>query len=289
MKKAMVTAIATVGIFFISLIQMCLAMPESTISVEPSNPKVSPGDTFTVNITVNPDSVGMGGAQYDLYFNNNSLNATSQTPGIFLTQDGASTMGVTNTINNTLGKTEYGEIRTGVNYGVTNPGVLATITFKAMEPGTSSLSLSNNVILSDPLGYQIPGVSVNNGTCEIEAVEQTPTPTPTPTPTATPTSGDEDDGNGGASTTPMLTQTPTPIPAQTPGLTPIQTPTINPVLSPSLPLSPTITRSPTPTASMPQPISEKNNRLPGFEAAFAVMGLLAISYLILKRRRGDKK
>ena len=289
-NKALATAIATVGIFIISLIQMCHAMPGPEIGVELPYIELSSGDTFTVNITVAPDGVEMLGAQYELYFNNKLLNATSQTKGTFLSQDGASTMEITNAINNTIGKTEYAEFRT-VDHGVTLPDVLATITFKAMEPGTSNLNLSN-VVLSDRDGGEITDVSVNNGTCVIVAAEQTPTPTqsPTPTPTSTPTPTptpvSEDDGSGETTVTPTPTKTPTITPTSPLAPTPTQTPTINPVPSQSPPPSPTTAISPTPTTSLPP--SEGNNRLPGFEAAFAVLGLLATSYLILKRRDENK-
>jgi hypothetical protein len=66
-----------------------------------------------------------------------------------------------------LGKTEYAEFRT-VAYGVSNPGILATITFKAMEPGISSLNLSRiNTILSNESGEGIENVVLNNGSVEI--------------------------------------------------------------------------------------------------------------------------
>jgi hypothetical protein len=101
-----------------------------------------------------------------LYFNNSLLNATKQEKGPFLSQDGASTSLFTNEINNTLGMTKYGESRTGVDYGVTTPGVLTTISFRAVEPGICSLNLSN-VKLSDPVAQPILGVLVNDGTVEI--------------------------------------------------------------------------------------------------------------------------
>lgn len=165
LRRGTLLAIAVVAIAILCVVaQPSLAAP--AISVEPSYQNVLQGDIFTANITVDPNGAEIFGAQYNLYFNNTLLNAIEQIKGPFLTQDGASTMEVANAINNTIGKAEYGEMRTGVDYGVNTSGVLATITFKAMEPGTSGLSLSN-VILSDPLGYQISGVLINNGTVEI--------------------------------------------------------------------------------------------------------------------------
>ena len=290
MKKAMVTAIAITSIFIASLIQTSLAMAGPEISVELSDQNVLQGENFTVNITVDPVDAEVMGASYWLYFDNMLLNATEQIKGPFLSQGGASTMEISNEINNTIGRVKYGEMRIGVDYGVTTPGVLATITFKAVESGTSSLSLSN-VVLSDPVGGEIQNVFLNNGTCKIEAMEQTPTPTPT--------SESGGSGNGDSSVTPTPTSTPLPSgednsngnvePTETPSRTPTQTPMVNPVPPLSQSPSPIAAISPTPTASMPSPTPEEHNRLPGFEAAFSIVGLLVISYSILKGKRGDKK
>jgi hypothetical protein len=164
-KERLLVAIATVAILCV-VAQAAQAAP--VISVEPSYQTVLQGDLFTVNITIDPMGDEIMGAQYDLYFNSMLLNGTEQVNGTFLSQDGAGTMIVSNEINNSIGKAEYCEFRVDVEYGVTAPGVLATITFKAMEPGTSNLTLSN-VILSNPLGIRIPGVSLNNGIVKINS------------------------------------------------------------------------------------------------------------------------
>jgi len=145
------------------LVQSALAAP--VVSVKPSYLQVLQGQNFTVNITVDPAGAEVMGAQYTLYFNN-SLNATNQEKGEFLSQDGASTNVFVNEINNTLCYTKYGEARIGVDYGVTSPGTLAIITFRAIEPGICLLNLSN-VKLSDPYAQPITGVLINNGTIEI--------------------------------------------------------------------------------------------------------------------------
>ncbi|MEA3281424.1 MAG: cohesin domain-containing protein [Euryarchaeota archaeon] len=157
---------ALVSILFIIALIPLSAHAAPVIRVEPSHQNVLQGDLFTVNITVDPAGDEVMGAQYDLYFSNMLLNATDQVSGTFLSHDGASTMIITNEINNTLGLVGYGEMRMGVENGVLDPGVLATITFKAIEPGTADLTLTN-IIISDPLGVRIPGVSVNDGTVKI--------------------------------------------------------------------------------------------------------------------------
>ncbi|RJS74098.1 DUF3344 domain-containing protein, partial [Methanophagales archaeon] len=166
-RKSSLNTICILGI--ISVLSMIVVIPATAtpaINVEPSYLKISHNDTFTLNITVNPAGNEIYGAQYDLFFNTSILNATSQTPGTFLSQDGASTSVIINRINNTIGRLEYGETRTGVDDGVTTPGVLASITFKAVKPGTSNLDLSN-VLLGDPNGTAIE-TEVNDGTVVIE-------------------------------------------------------------------------------------------------------------------------
>ena len=153
-----------------AIIALCMSAQSvsaaPTISVEQSYLNVLQGDIFTVNITLDPAGVEVMGAQCELYFNNTLLNATKQTQGTFLSQDGAGTNVFVNKINNTIGVIEYGETRVGLDYGVTDSGILATITFRALAPGTSTLDL-NEVKLSDPFAQQITGVLINNGTVEI--------------------------------------------------------------------------------------------------------------------------
>jgi hypothetical protein len=136
------------------------------VSIEPSHLDVLQGDLVTVNITVDPQGVETMGAQYYLYFNNTLLNATEQVEGYFLNHDGANTLVMPNRFNNTIGLVEYGETRIGVTYGVTAYGVLASVTFRALEPGVCSLNLGG-VVLSDPNANEISGVVVNNATIEI--------------------------------------------------------------------------------------------------------------------------
>ena len=156
------------GIFII--VMLCMAAQQALaapiVSIEPSHQGVLQGDVFTVNITVDPQGVETMGAQYYLHFNNTLLNATEQVEGYFLSYDGANTLVMPNRFNNTIGLVEYGETRTGVTYGVTTPGILASITFRAVEPGVCNLTLID-VVLSDPDANEIPGVMVNNGTVNI--------------------------------------------------------------------------------------------------------------------------
>ncbi len=129
--------------------------------VEPAYLKVSEGENFTVNISVNPEGAEVMGAEYKLYFNNTLLNATRQTQGTFL-----GGIPVVNNINNTIGRIMYGEFRTG-SAGVTAPGVLASVSFEVIAKiGVCELLLTD-VLLSDPSANEIPDVNISSGSVEI--------------------------------------------------------------------------------------------------------------------------
>ena len=139
------------------------------ISVEPASQEAFQGDNITVDIMVYPEESGIYGASYTLYFNNTILNATSQTQGPFLTQDGNSSIvwGVTE-IDNTLGIIKYAETRMDPGGDVYNPSVLTTITFEVIgEEGVSPLNLSD---LDGELLYSTSGsvlADINNGSVEV--------------------------------------------------------------------------------------------------------------------------
>jgi len=71
---------------------------------------------------------------------------------------------------------------------------------------------------------------------------------------------------------PTPSPSPSPTPTPSPSLTPTPSPTPTPIVTPS----PSPTPTPTPTPAPPTP---------GFEAIFAVSGLLAVAYLVLRGRR----
>lgn len=137
----------------------------------------------------------------------------------------------------------------GMDYGTYKIYVRDTMT-----TGTNNEDLKKfyNLDPADSTAKQI-GFSddILLGPFEVKVVEElTPTPTPTPTPTLTPTA------------------TPTPTPTPTPEKTP--TPQVTPTKEE--------TPKPTPTTT------EEKKQGPGFEAVFAVAGLLAVAYLLRRRQ-----
>ncbi|HIE31983.1 MAG TPA: hypothetical protein EYP67_06345 [Methanosarcinales archaeon] len=261
--------------WFLAAVALCVfagSVSAVVMRVEPEHIEVSQGDVFTVDITVDPAGSEIMGAQYILYFDDTLLNVTEQTKRTFLSCDGASTNVYTNKINNTLGKIEYSETRTAVDYGVTDQGVLATVTVKAVEPGTCSLDL-RDVRLSDPGAHYITDLLVDDGMCDIDVIGSAPAPTPE-TVTSTTTSATNTTTTPAQSVeTPAMNQTPLQSPTALIMSTAVQTPTADQIPSEST--------SPAPARTARTP--ERNNMLPGFEASIAMAGLLTI--MILKGRR----
>lgn len=172
MIKALVTAIAVVFI----IAQMCFATQivngsaaeGPIVTVEPSFQTVSSGETFTVDIYVDPEGNATAGVDFILRFDNTLLNATSIANGTFF--DGFDTYNTLGKgINNTAGTIDYCEaIWSSQDTGVTTPGTLAIITFQAIgEEGLAEFYFKE-LLLSDPFGSKILNVTVINGTVEIK-------------------------------------------------------------------------------------------------------------------------
>jgi hypothetical protein len=151
------------------VVDFSIALKSPKISVIPASQNAYIGDTVTVQIQVNPDSLEVYGGQFDLSYVASKLNATSIVKGPFLTQDGASSIVVTKKCDNSINKCEYGETRIEVTNGVTTTGILATITFRADALGTVLLNLGN-VSFANPDAAPIEGIVVTNG--EVKIIEE---------------------------------------------------------------------------------------------------------------------
>lgn len=244
--------------------------PTPIISVSPASIEVSPGDTFTIELKVEPKGSEIYGVEYNLSFDNSLLKAQTQTQGTFLSQDGMNTTEIiANEINNTFGKLEYCEFR-DVEDGVTNPGVLTSISFEVIGTARTS-ALNLNAILTNSDFEMITETEIKSGKCIIEEVtgeQLTPTPTVTPSPAVSP------ELTPTASPTPQAPETPTPT-SQAP-----ETPT--PTSTSQAPVT-TIT---TPTSQAPEttPKPEEKTEVPGFEVQFAIAAIALIALWFVRKR-----
>jgi len=181
-RKIVLQVMVSIVLFYFAFFAMAeAASAAASVSVSPSSVEESHGGTFTIEIKTDPAGAEVYGAQFDLYYDNNLLNATAQSQGTFLSQDGATTSVITNTVNSSIGKTEYGEALMGAEHGVTEPSVLASITFDVVgTAGTCELKLSN-VILSDAEAVAID-TTINSGTCTVASgASASPATAATPT------------------------------------------------------------------------------------------------------------
>ena len=147
--------------------------PQTTIvRISPQTLNIRSGHSFSVNITVEPNTP-IAGVQLNLLFNSSLLTVNSVTEGNLFKQAGASTYFNPGTIviNNSIGiiKHVYGCIIRG---NVSTPGTFAIINFSASNTttGTSPLSFIDlppiYVKVTDPEGEPIP-ISIENGTIRV--------------------------------------------------------------------------------------------------------------------------
>ena len=161
---------------------------------------------------------------------------------------------ITTGINNTAGVTKMSWFSAT---GKTGNFILVYVTLKAVNDTgqTSPLDLTIKSLIDTDAKTIVH--TVDNGIITVSG----PTPSPTPTPGG---------GNGGATTIPTPEETLTPAAEVTPTPTPFVVEETTPSPSPTPTTPPTSVPTPTP---------------PGFEAVFAIAGLLAVAYLVLMRRK----
>ena len=160
----------------------------STVSISPQPITVSQGDTFILDVVVDPAGNEVYIAECTLRFDNAMLEVNEQNRGEFLSSDGATTIEMLNGINNGVGKVEYGESRREVVSGVTESGVLTSISFEALGSGTCNITLDAS--LYDPETHPIGEVVTNGATCIVE--ESTVVTTTATDEPEQPSNGDED-------------------------------------------------------------------------------------------------
>ena len=231
----------------------------TVVKIEPSTQNVLAGEGFSVDVTIE-DVTDMAADGAILHFDSGAMQAANITAGVINSFP-------VETIDNEAGAVTFGYAKATGSFS--GSGALATIDFTAdaSAEGVYNLNLTD-VELIEPDISAIP-IAVSNGTVTVVG-GPTPTPTPSPSPTAPPAGG----GGGGGRATPTSTPLPTSSPEIT--LTPIPTQRVTPTVS--LPVTP----SPTPS---PSPSSTPTPKGPGFEAVFAIAGLLAVAYLTLRSKK----
>src|SRR5574341_1170052 len=163
------------GIAMIILIMIIGQASAADVSVTPSIKTVTLGQMFNLNISIDPKSTAIAGAQLNIAFNKSILKVNSITEGNLFKQKGASTFFNNGTINNSFGTATniYGAVIGSTN--VSTPGTFIIINATAIGlSGTSGISLSN-IKISDPNGVAV-ALNVSNGSVTINALTQDTAP-----------------------------------------------------------------------------------------------------------------
>jgi hypothetical protein len=141
------------------------AGPATAVTVEPVSSKVGIGETFSVDIFIDPDT-DIAGAQFSLSFDPAFVTANSVTEGNLLSQGGAPTFFLPGTINNTAGTITNVAGATAIpGASVSQSGTLATISFTAIAVGTSALHFGKVVVGN--LQGQAVAITVSDGSVTV--------------------------------------------------------------------------------------------------------------------------
>ena len=162
----------------VDLVLMCLvvaALPISAYAVPTlaaGSATVNVGDTFDILISIT-GAVELTSWQFDLAFNPSIIRANSVTEGPFLSESGTkTTLFSSGVIDNVTGHiTLVTDSFVDLPPGPSGSGVIADISFTALAPGISPLTLAN-VFLND----LDSGFSITNGQVTVLGTARVPEP-----------------------------------------------------------------------------------------------------------------
>jgi hypothetical protein len=121
------------------------ALAISPVSVV--DPSLTPGQSFTVNLTV-ANVADLYQWQAQIYYSNQILNATDAEEGSFLPTRGTTIfeVNILQDFNLTHGQITLSEALSGAGLGVYGNGQLATITFIVLDNGTAPIAISSETL-----------------------------------------------------------------------------------------------------------------------------------------------
>lgn len=153
------------------------ASPIPVVDVTPVSQSVALGNALNVDVEIQ-NVTDLYGFQFDLSFGPTLLQATSVTEDGFL-PSGGSTFFIPGTIDNVGGSVTFtADALIGAVSGVSGSGLLAQIGFTTVGAGTSSLDLSN-VLLLDSAGNSIDA-QLTGGSATVNPNGPAPSPVPEP-------------------------------------------------------------------------------------------------------------
>jgi len=138
-----------------------------SVTIDPaSTTGLSPGSTFPVKVSVNPNGKGISSGEIRLSFNTSVLEVTSLNKGDLLGSNAIDPGSIYNNSEGTI-KTIYA--RVGATVPPTPSGTWSTVVFKVKSgasPGTTNISITS-VSLADENFAELTGIIIANGTATV--------------------------------------------------------------------------------------------------------------------------
>jgi len=159
-RKSVLTLIASTILLLTSF--CATASASTTISADPSTIEVSIGEVFTINITI-LNVADLYAWDLRLYYRNDVLNATEIVEGAFLETAGETFFWVfdlNDAYNATHGRVSVICLLTGSVPGASGNGTLATITFRPVGEGNTTLNIYSTYLLNSD------GTSISHTTAD---------------------------------------------------------------------------------------------------------------------------
>ena len=172
-KQSVLFALAGIVILLFAMSASIASIKETSFIVSPSVPSIPVGQSFSINIIIEPGRP-IAGAQLNLKFNSSLIIVNSIEEGNFFKQNSSDTLFNSGNIDNTAGFISHvwGNILStpGAPKNVSTPGVFAIINVTSYRAGVSNLSLIDlppiTVMAADSSGNPV-SANITNATVEI--------------------------------------------------------------------------------------------------------------------------
>ena len=173
-KQSVLFAVASIAFLLLFAVVASIACADKTaFIVSPSVPSVPTGQSFTINILIEPGRP-IAGAQLNLKFNSSLIVVDSVKEGNLFKQNGSNTLFNGGNIDNTAGVVSHvwGNIlnTSGAPKNVSTPGIFAIINVTSYRAGVSNLSLIEiypiGIMTADSSGNPVPA-NITNATVEV--------------------------------------------------------------------------------------------------------------------------
>jgi hypothetical protein len=165
---------AIIGAAFVaSILSSPVFAYQTALTIDPASSTANVGNSLTLDVDIS-NVTNLYAFQFDLSFAPGTLSSVSIVEGSFLPTVGA-TFFVPGTIDNVGGTVaSTADTLLGPGPGVNGGGTLAILTLTGLVPGTSSIGLSNVMLLNSSLGPI--STSLQNGSVMVSGMAPTPEP-----------------------------------------------------------------------------------------------------------------